>query len=317
MIKAIGGYFELELKKGQHYHNNAIFLNTARNCLEYILSARKYKKIYIPYYTCEAVLQPLQKLKVDYEFYHIDENLEPISIRALKNEEALMYTNYFGLKSSCLERLASLYKSQLIIDNAQAFYSNRICGIDTFYSPRKFFGVADGGYLYTDCLLKQEFPIDKSCNRMQHLLVRIEDGPESGFTSFKKTENDLGDKPISLMSVLTSRILENVDYMAAKKRRRENFLFLQKYLWKNNLFNIPLREEDEVPMVYPYYSTNTDLRRKLIEQKVFVAQYWPNVLEWCKPTDFEYELCQHILPLPIDQRYGMKDMERIVKLIKE
>ena len=51
-MEAIGGYFELELRKGKHYHENALRLNSARNAFEYILRVRNYKKIYIPYYTC-------------------------------------------------------------------------------------------------------------------------------------------------------------------------------------------------------------------------------------------------------------------------
>lgn len=45
MDKAIGGYFELELRKGEHYHKNALRLNTARNCFEYVLLVRKYTKV--------------------------------------------------------------------------------------------------------------------------------------------------------------------------------------------------------------------------------------------------------------------------------
>ncbi len=35
-MDAIGGYFELELRKGEHYHKDALKLNTARNCFEYV-----------------------------------------------------------------------------------------------------------------------------------------------------------------------------------------------------------------------------------------------------------------------------------------
>ena len=35
-MKPIGGYFELELRGGEHYHKDAIRLNTARNCFEYV-----------------------------------------------------------------------------------------------------------------------------------------------------------------------------------------------------------------------------------------------------------------------------------------
>ena len=315
-MKPIGGYFELELRKGEHFHKDALCLNTARNCFEYVLLARKYTKVYIPYYTCEVMLQPLNKHHIEYEFYSINMNLEPQVLITLNDNEAFLYTNYFGLKQSCVERLASIYKSQLIVDNAQAFYAPRIKGIDTFYSPRKFFGVADGGYLYTDCSLEQDFPIDKSYERMNHLLVRIDENAESGYVSFRSADNDLDNQPIRIMSKLTSRILESVDYVSVRIKRCNNFLLLHKYLGEDNLLNISLCE-DSVPKVYPFYTSNTELREYLIDQKVYVAKYWPNILQWCKCSDIEYSLCNGILPLPIDQRYGRKCMDRIIELIKK
>ena len=182
MNNAIGGYFELELRKAEHYHNNAILLNSARNCFEYILLARMYKKVYIPYFTCDVMLQPLHKHHIDYEFYSINNRLEPIKDICLGFGEAFLYTNYFGLKQECVEKMSEMYGSSLIIDNAQAFFAPHVQGIDTFYSPRKFFGVADGGYLYTTELLPNDFPKDKSFMRMQHLLQRIDEGAEAGYS---------------------------------------------------------------------------------------------------------------------------------------
>lgn len=140
MTDAIGGYFELELRKGEHYHKNALRLNTARNSFEYILRARKYTKVYIPYYTCDVMLEPLKKCNVDYVFYHINEQLEPVETYRLQPTEAFLYTNYYGLKQRCVERLAEQYDKQLIVDHAQAFFAEPLQGIDTFYSARKFFG---------------------------------------------------------------------------------------------------------------------------------------------------------------------------------
>ena len=122
-MKAIGGYFELELPKGEHYHKKAIRLNTARNCFEYVLRARGYAKVYIPYYTCEVMLEPIIKLGLDYEFYHINDQLELQNLPKLSENEAILYTNYFGLKQNCVKRLAAEYGIQLIVDNAQAFYA--------------------------------------------------------------------------------------------------------------------------------------------------------------------------------------------------
>ena len=173
-MEAIGGYFSLELPVREEYHKNAIRLNTGRNCLEYILRARGYKKVYVPYYTCEAVMEPINKLGIPCEFYHIDIHFEIRDRFTPKANEALLYTNYFGLKQRYVEQLAEKTGERLIVDNTQAFYAKPIHGIDTFYTCRKFFGVADGAYLYTEKLLDDEFVQDESYDRMAHLLKRID-----------------------------------------------------------------------------------------------------------------------------------------------
>ena len=96
----------MELPRREEYHKNAIRLNTGRNCLEYILRCRKYSKVYIPYYTCDSILDPFNKLEIPYEFYHIDIQLEITDDFTLQGSEALLYTNYFGLKQRYVEQLA-------------------------------------------------------------------------------------------------------------------------------------------------------------------------------------------------------------------
>jgi hypothetical protein len=61
-VDPIGGYFEIELRKGDEYHKGAIRLSTERNTLELILLTRKYSKVYITHYLCETVLEPFNKL---------------------------------------------------------------------------------------------------------------------------------------------------------------------------------------------------------------------------------------------------------------
>ena len=264
MTDAIGGYFELELRKGEHYHKNALRLNTARNCFEYILRARKYTKVYIPYYTCDVMLEPLKKCNVDYVFYHINEQLEPIEeTYQLQPTEAFLYTNYYGLKQRCVERLAEQYGKQLIVDNAQAFFAEPLEGIDTFYSARKFFGVADGAYLYTDAQLDMEFEQDQSYQRMSHLLMRADIGAEVGYGEFRKNDDLLIDNPIRLMSNLTEKILCSIDYESIKQQRRSNYMQLDEQLRNKNGIHLTM-DEDAVPMVYPYLTDDATLRQRLI-----------------------------------------------------
>ena len=69
-------------------------------------------------------------------------------------------------------------------------------------------------------------------------------------------------------------------------------------------------------MVYPFLAPIKELREKVIENKVFVARYWPNVLDWTTEKEMEYILAYQMQPLPIDQRYGNEEMQRIIDLVK-
>lgn len=311
MISTIGGYFQLECRQGKHFHKDALRLNTARNCFEYILRARKYTKVYVPYYTCDVMLEPLNKCNVQYEFYHINDRLEPTQVYALQPNEAFLYTNYFGLKQRCVKHLATQYGTHLIVDNAQAFYATPIDGIDTFYSPRKFFGVPDGAYLYTTAHLDEELPQDQSYQRMSHLLIRTDIGAEAGYQDFCNSEEMLIDNPIRRMSRLTETLLCGIDYETIRQKRCTNYRFLDSALGERNAMPFPL-QDDSVPMVYPFYSEDDTLRQRLLDNKIYVATYWQSVLLRTQQDDLEYALPTHLLPIPIDQRYTPQNLQRLI-----
>ena len=315
-MDAIGGYFSIELPQREEYHKHAIRLNTGRNCLEYILRVRGYKKVYVPYYTCEVVMEPINKLGIPYEFYHIDVHFEIRDRFTLKESEALLYTNYFGLKQHYVEQLAEKVGSRLIVDNTQAFYAKPIEGVDTFYTCRKFFGVPDGAYLYCDKELDEEIGQDYSYNRVAHLVKRIDLSAEDGFKDFRRVDDGLDNQPIRKMSRLTQRMMQGIDYESAAQRRRANFQMLHEALGKDNILKLQL-EDDAVPMVYPFLAPINGIREKLIENKIFVARYWPNVLDWTTKDDIEYLLAYRMQPLPIDHRYEEKHLNRIIQILKK
>ena len=315
-MEPIGGYFGLELAHGSEYHKDAIRLNTGRNCLEYILRARGYKKVYLPYYTCNVVLEPFEKLGIPYEFYHIDINFEIRDRFTLKADEALLYVNYYGLKQRYVEQLAEKIGERLIVDNTQAFFAQPVKGIDSFYTCRKFFGVPDGAYLYTDKQLDVEFEQDQSYDRFMSLTKRIDLGAEAGYADFRELSRSLVGQPIKRMSNLTQCMMQGIDYVGVAKLRRENYIQLHRELASSNTLDL-LLEDDAVPMVYPYLTDDKDLKKRLIAEKIFVATYWPNVLEWCKPNDWEFQLAEKTVFIPIDQRYGEEDMNRIIDIIQK
>ena len=71
MIKPIGGYFEWEfpINNSSFPHSDGVLLNSGRHALEYILkSLGEINRLWIPYYTCDVVLQPIERLGVAYSF---------------------------------------------------------------------------------------------------------------------------------------------------------------------------------------------------------------------------------------------------------
>lgn len=313
-MKVIGGYFELELSKGKGYHQNAICLNTARYAFEYILLVKKYTKVYLPFFTCDVLLEPLKKHKIAYEFYNIDVKFEPLfNYEKVQLNEVFLYTNYFGLKDVFIEKLTTQFK-RIIIDNAQSFFSMPIVGIDTFYSPRKFFGVPDGAYLYSDKLLDVKLGKDVSINRFSHLLKRIDLSAENGYIDFVENDKSLKSQSILEMSNLTRTLLKAIDFKSIANRRKVNFSFMHNKLKTINKLEFEIND-DQVPMVYPFWSDKKELKRILQENKIYCATYWPNVKDWAIPYSLESQLVDEVVYLPIDQRYNEDDMNIILKVI--
>ena len=250
--EAIGGYFELELNDfGSIYHDNLVALNSGRNALEYILIQKGYKKIYVPYYTCDVTLQPLKRQNVDYEFYFLDKDFYPKNL-ALKDKEALLYVNYYGIMNKQVKKLSENYDN-LIVDNSQAFYERPLPNVDTFYSPRKFFGLPDGGFASCNGNKEIHLKRDNSLNRMSHLLKRIDLGAENGYEDFKMNDHKLDNLALKKMSRLTEKLMYNIQFKQAKSIRVTNFNKMHESLRKNNELT-PLIENSSfaAPMIYPF-----------------------------------------------------------------
>jgi hypothetical protein len=314
-MKSIGGYFELEMQVKECFHKEAIALNTGRNALEYLLLANRYTRIYLPYYSCEALLEPIRKCNISYTFYPINMNLEPeFDHSQVKDSEAFLYINYFGLKDPYLRTLTTL-NANVIVDNVQSFYSLPIPRVDTFYSARKFFGVPDGAYLYSNKGMTQSFETGTSASRIEHLLTRIEASPEEGYPSFQQNENRLMNLPVQWMSNLTKQLLASIDYEAAASARKANFMHLHQHLSRQN--KLPIEwDQQQVPMTYPFLTTSEALKKFLQSHRVYCPTYWPGVAAHKRPSSIEETLLTNLVCLPIDQRYSLDDMNTIIHLIQ-
>lgn len=310
-MSEIGGYFELDRLtccKGEYY-KDLIALNTARNALVYLAKARKIKKLYLPFLLCDSVSLVCEREGIPFEYYHTDENFQPIFEKTLDENEYLYVVNLYGqLDNERISELRSRFK-RIIADNIHAFFQKPIDDTDTIYSCRKFFGVPDGAYLATDCLLNEELPLDNSDKRISHIYGRMKDGATAHYAEFKSNDEAFVRLPLKQMSLLTHKMLSEIDYEKIREIREENYSFLQQQLGGINRLKLRIPEG---PYAYPFYCENgLEVKKMLAERKIYVATLWPNVLKLQDTLEKEY--AENILPLPCDQRYGLEEMKYLIK----
>ena len=312
-MKEIGGFIEFEYYQGKQFHDNAIKLNCSRNALAYLIKLHGIRHIYLPYFLCDTVLQVCKKNNIEISFYHIDENFLPVLPDADFSKDWLYVVNYYGQLSNKKIKNISKNINNLIIDNVQAFFQNPIPHVPTIYNCRKFFGVTDGAYLYSDKKLSEKLEKDISYNRMEYLFGRFEKTANEFYTQYA-TNNDLFEtEPVKEISLITENIMKSLDYKYIQKVRTENFKYLHKQLQNINKLNLTVPDG---AFAYPLFTENgAEIRKKLLAEKIYIPTLWPDVLDICNENDLEYKYAKNILPLPVDQRYGHKEMAYIVERI--
>ena len=312
-MKEIGGYIELERNHMPMLHSDAIALNCGRNCLAYLIRAKKIKKIMLPYFLCDSVRNLCKKEKVDIRYYHVNEHFFPKEV-GLLDGEWLYIVNYYGqVSDKQILGLKEQYKN-IIVDNSQAYFSRPVRGVDTLYTCRKFFGVPDGAFLYTDVQLDEKLPEDESFDRMRFLLGRFERSASEFYGEYAANNKLFAKEPIKQMSKLTKNLLHGIDYELVAQRRLENFSYLDVNLGELNKLQICAPDG---AFSYPLWVENgAEIRSRLIEKKIFIPTLWPNVLKDVAGDELEYKMVRDILPIPVDQRYSVEDMEYLVQEIK-
>ena len=314
-MKEIGGYIELEYSHGKEYYEDAIALNCGRNALAYLIEAYDIKKIYLPYFLCSSVKDTCIKNNVEISFYHIDENFRPIIPSDFSLSSWFYLVNYYGqLQKSEIIQLKGTVEN-LILDNAQDFFTNPINGIPTIYTCRKYFGVPDGAYLFSEKKIDRVLELDESYSRMLFLLGRFERTANEFYSLYNAHNKLFSTEHVKNMSKLTHNLLRSIDYDVVKNKRACNFSFLYTKFSNSNKLNL---RNVEGAFAYPLLlEEGSMIRKTLQEKKIYIPTLWPDVFENCSENMIEYQMAKNVLPIPVDQRYSIDDMKIISEFISE
>ncbi|NJN34195.1 MAG: hypothetical protein HC817_08050 [Saprospiraceae bacterium] len=321
--KSIGGFFELELpSKGAIYHENAIALANGRVCFKVILLEKKPTHVYLPFYSCDSLLEPLNDLNIPYTYYFLDENLEPIKDFEVKNTELMLRINHFGLQNSENTKPALM---GVVWDNTQAFFDKPTDGKNWhFNSARKFFGVPDGGFLYAPAhfSLDKYKKIKENTPKTEHLWLRLIGKQADAYAAYQENEA-AQNADLAQMSDFSTQILRGVSFEKVAEKRRENFQKLHAALSHLNILSpkITTLAASKVPFCYPLLLDFEIDKTIFYKQNIFIPTLWTDVLtrktkqKTQKTPHFEEKLVKNLLPLPIDQRLNDDDLARLTQSI--
>lgn len=311
-MKEIGGYFEIEKLIDKPFHNNCLKINSGRSALKYLIKAKNITKIHIPYYLCNSVKDYIVSTGVEIKYYHVNEKFQ-INDESIDVLDYIYVVNYYGqLTEKYINKIRDKYKN-VIFDNTHSFFSSPPLGMDVIYSCRKFFGVPDGAYLYTDTIPNEVLVKNKVLNSINHIIGRSENNASDFYRDYIKSDEAFENTPVREMSLYSETILGAIDYNRVKDIRKDNFNFLHSKFKKINKLEI---YTTIIPYCYPLMIENAiEIRRKLIDEKIYVPILWNDALEFLNESDIEYQLIEKILPLPCDQRYTKKDLQRIIEVI--
>ncbi len=294
---------------------DALAINSGRNCLRYIVKARGIKKLLLPKFDCVALEPVCRQCGVSVRKFSVGMDFKPI-IDDMDDDEWLYVINYYNqLSGDYLSELLNKY-NRVIFDNTHAYYEGPVGDADTIYTCRKYFGVPDGAFLYTKCMEQYEkLETGYSCDGMTHLLGRYERTASEYYSTYVESEENISRYPLQRMSRLTANLLRGIDYDKQRVVRESNYRSLHELLGHINILSpvIPTG-----PYMYPLMLENAGrIRSELIKKQIYIPVLWPNVLDECEEGSIDYKLAADMLPLPVDQRYSIDDMLYIADTIKE
>lgn len=306
----------------ERFEDNKVDLDCGRSAIQYILSNIEFNNLWLPLYNCPLVADRIKTVfRINIKFYNINEEFFPlIEPKNIESDDVILWVNYFGVMPlNLINKIAQIkdkYNVNIIIDNIPAYFSEPLMDVFNIYSCRKFIGVPNGAHIISKKICRNELQSYDTAEKYLYLLKAKESGSSQAYQDYLSCEKNFSiSKTVYGMPKLTESILRSVDYEKIKNIRKTNFLYLHKYFKNINLLkNVDFNSD--TPSVYPLLLVNKNLRKQLISNNVFVSMFWKHVLSNPFANSFEKMLAEYLIPLPIDQRYNIGDMEILVRIIK-
>lgn len=331
----IGGEFEIDLSIQREFvpKPDTYYYASGRTALYQILRSLgpRHTRVWMPDWLCHTMVEAAEMAKTEVVFYELNSDfkvsLEALDKSGFRDGEAVLMVNYFGLQDlrPTAKAIKEQYPQSIVIeDDVQAYWcfaeQENPYAVYRFTSMRKAFAIPDGGLVKTS----RPMPDVTGHNTFAPLKVKAgvmkqhrgQDGikDEDYLALFRQGDDLISENYESSMSDDSKRLFAGTDFGQAKRQRRANAKVILeglKSLGIKPLIEVPA---DAVPLFIPIYLENRDeVRKRMFQHEVFCPVHWP--LEGMEVKKGK-KMAEHELSLICDQRYGVKEMNEIIKMIR-
>ena len=322
--RVIGGEFELSaVPEGRALRSpECSRYSSGRAALYHILRSLRPRRLWLPDWLCETMIDAARKAGVGIAFYALGKDLRMDMDRfpGAAPEEAIVLVNYFGLvdiDGTVRELKSRGVEAALIEDDVQALFSfldGSSHGADyRFTSLRKSIAAPDGALVRAD----RPMPKVDGTNsfaplKLQGALLKgAAAGDAAYLRCFEEGERLMDENYDSRMSEEAEVIFAATDLGEAAVRRQRNARYLVERLSRMGIEPLLSLAPQRVPLFVPIAVPDRDgLRRALRQQGIYCPVHWP-LREDMGELEMGRYMAENELSLVIDQRYEAEDMQSL------
>lgn len=324
--------------------NDSVWLSTGRSAIRFVIETIEkrrsgLKKVAVlPSFTCNTVIEPFLKSGYMVFYYPVEKDLRTTSDAILQtvienDATIVLFHRYFGFDTldgqvdKMFEILHDLGK-YTIEDCTQCLYSDIHRSNCDFAigSIRKWTGTPDGGFAVcregefsgkpqkTDVILEKA-KVEASYAKYRYLFEY--EGEKSEMLAMYRHAEDILDNQTEIYAISTTsvKVQSNLNIDNLKRKRRENFKLLGNII-SSRVKTVFCLNNQEVPLYFPIIvGDRSALQKHLVDNAIYAPIVWPKDEQQpiqCEGAEYLYN---HLLCIPIDQRYNQDDMRRIAKVI--
>ena len=323
-----------------------VWMSTGRSATKLVLQTieernPKCKKIaLLPPFTCHTVFEPFMDFGYEIHTLPLNQDLsinadDIVSCQDYYNAGVVLVHRYYGFDTlpGFNQALLSLQRKGVVVieDCTQCLYSSFVISEADYVvaSIRKWCGVPDGGFSICKAGVFTHKPTHEDTKMVETKRIASElkyqflfegKGDKPAYKAkFREAENllDAQDGYYSIGN-LSATIQAELDVEQLKKKRRENYKVLLDGI--QNITGIKVLfstlSDDVVPLYFPLLVDDREAVQDLLaDNDIYAPVVWPKE-DNCPPIgEIANSIYNKILCIPIDQRYDVEDMQRIVRVI--